>query len=335
MVNFWKNRFSFYTGFFIGIIGFLLFLLFILPTPIYSQRIYSMPTFTQLDQGIDKAEKYYSGLYHPLNKSMSVVTEYYTNKQSDYTVRHGVIGGYYYYKYIGNVDKSTKLQNLITTYGFIPSYDDHSFIWTKTNTAPLGIVYDLKDYTDCFVTLPSNNTINPYHSKVCKLGKLGMKLYFFFSHFDTLSPIETMIQTQEQGGKVNTSNFEKKFDTLGFGIPICTPLGCGDIASTIRTAQFGVLELRTNHMQYADAVASSLLSAEDKNGSIYISYDKDGHYKNEQSIFYKIINILFNDKPIYKGFIPTNAETMNDALAFLLQYRQARLNTCLAETYEK
>lgn len=335
MANFWENRYSFYTGFFTSVICFLLFLLFILPEPIYSQRIYPMPTFDQLNQGIIKAENYYNGLYRPLNKSMAVMIEYYMTNKADYTVRHGVIGGYYYYKYIGDVDKSTKLQNLITTYGFIPSFDDHSFIWTQTNNAPLGIVYSLKDYNDCFVSLPSSRTIFPYHSKVCKLGKLGMQLYFLFSHFDTLSPIETTLQAQEQGYKVNTSSFEKKFDTLGFGMPICTPLGCGTMASTIRTAQFGVLEMRTGHMQYADAVASSLLAAQDKQGAIYISYDKNGHYKNEQSIFYKLIDLFFNDKPIYKGFIPSNAETMNDVLAFLLQYRQARLNECLAVSYEK
>lgn len=301
----------------------------------YSYYNLPYPTDQKLNIAIAKAEKYYEGLYRPMPNNMAVMAEYYSGNKSVYTVRHGVIGGYYYYTFLHNQTKATALKNLITKYGFIPSYDDHSFIWTTSNTAPLGIVYDIKDYHDCAVTLPFSKTVFPYHSKVCKLGMNGIKIYLFLSRFDPLSPIETAIQSQEQGRKITTKNFEQLFDRLGYGVPICTFLGCGNVASTIRTAQFGLLELRQGHNHYADMVAASLLQAQTSDGAIYISYNRNGQFANEQSGLYKLLNLVISDKAIYKGFIPTNAETMNDSLAFLLQYKQMRHNTCIAISYEK
>lgn len=289
------------------------------------------PTIKQLDSAIAKAEKYYEGLYRPLGNNMAVMAEYYTPKTVDYTVRHGVIGGYYYFSYLHEATKAAKLKNLIDSYGFTPSYDDHSFIWTKINNAPIGVTYSSKAYHDCFVSLPHALTISPYHSKVCKLGEFGMQIYFFFSHFDPLSGIETALQTLEHKKEVNITNYEKLFDTLGYGIPICTPLGCQDEASTIRTAQFGVLALRKNEMKYADKVAFYLLKAQRKDGAVYIAYDKNGGQVNDRSLIYKIINLFFSDKSLSNKPIPTNAETMNDVLAFLLQYRQARYTMCTSK----
>lgn len=288
----------------------------------------SPPTLDQLNKTITKAENYYQGLYRNMGNGEAVVAEYYSGNKSIYTVRHGVLGGIFYYDYVKDATKAAALKKFASVYGFNPYYDDHSFIWTDESTAPIGVVYTLSEYHDCDVVLPSYRTISPYHSKVCKVGVFGEEIYMFLSHFDMLSPIETSMQTLEEGKPIYLSDFEKHYNQLGFGVPICTPLGCSDVASTIRTAQFGALEMKLGNMQYADAVASDLVKAQNSEGAIYLSYDKNYKFTNKKSVFYLWIDKIFNDKPFYTGTIPTNAESMNDALAFLFQYRCQKYFIC-------
>lgn len=279
------------------------------------------PTLQQLDSSISKAQTYYEGLYRQLGTNGSVVIEYYTPGKTVYTVRHGVIGGIFYYAYTHNATRAAELKKLALSNGFQPYNDDHSFIWTKTNHAPLGIVYTSKEYQDCKISLPHTKAISPYHSKVCKAGQMGIYGYLLLSRIDSLLPIENALQEVEAKKKVDSSPYEKQYNNLGFGIPMCSPLGCSDNASTIRTAQFGELEMRLHKMNYASSVAANLLKAQDKNGAIYISYDKNGKLDSKTSFAYTVLDMFLNDKPLYHGYIPSNAETMNDSLAFLMQYR--------------
>lgn len=286
-------------------------------------------SLNELNTKITLAEKYYEGLYKSFDKNTAVVAEYYSGNKSVYTVRHGVIGGIFYYAYTNQKEKAIKLLRFANKYGFNIYYDDHSFIWTDENFAPIGITSTLAEYHDCHVTLPESLTIFPYHSKVCKLGIVGQEVYIFFSKFDPLVEIQTGLQEISQKQSIPVAGLEKKYDTLGFGMPICTPLGCSKFASTIRTAQFGELEMRLGKMKYADSVAYNIVKAMDRNGAIYTSYDKSGKLVQQGSIIYSFIDKLLNDKPIYNGYIPSNAETMNDSLAFLLQYRCQKYGVCV------
>jgi hypothetical protein len=290
-----------------------------LPDPVaFKQQ--SPVSLQQLNSTITKAQKYYEGLYVDLGKDGAVVAEYYPKIK--YTVRHATIGGIYYYEYIGDKKKSSKLRQFALKNGFSPIQDEHSFIWTKTSMAPKGIVYSSKTYHDCFVTLPTFDKITPYRSKVCSLGSFGVQLYIASTRLDTFVPMIDMLERIEQGEKTpDTKHLQERYNRLGFGIPVCTPLNCSSTSSTIRTAQFGELQLRTGNKKYADSVATALVKAQDKNGAIYISYDSAGNRKEDKSILYHILDKLFNDKSAYKGSIATNAETMNDSLAFLMHYR--------------
>ncbi|HEX9060873.1 MAG TPA: hypothetical protein VF941_11895 [Clostridia bacterium] len=296
------------------------------PTKAFEKK--KAPSLSELNSSISKAQVYYEGLYRPMGNKGAVVAEYYSGNKSIYTVRHGVIGGIFYYTYTKNISRASELKKFAKSYGFNPYYDDHSFIWTNKNNAPEGIVYSLKEYRDCTTSLPTVGNVSAYHSKVCKAGVIGENMYLLLSQFDPLLPIEDSLQQVESGKKVSTVSFEKLYNALGFGIPICTPLGCSLNASTIRTAQFGELELKTKHTQYADAVASDLIHSENKDGAIYISYDKKGKLDSSRSFIYTLLDKFLNDKPIFKGVIPTNAESMNDALAFLMQYRCDRYGVC-------
>lgn len=288
--------------------------------------LHDAPTLDQLNVSISKAQSYYEGLYKDFGNNTAVVAEYYSGDKSVYTVRHGVIGGYFYFSYTNDATKSAALLNFAKKYGFNIYLDDHSFVWTKTNKAPIGIAYSNREYHDCSVTLPATKNIFPYRSKVCKLGVGGQYIYSVLSRFDVLSPIETDLQRVESGQTVKTTNYENKY--LGFGMPICTLISCDKNASVIRTAQFGLLELKAGKMNYADSVATDLISAQNDGGAIYLSYDKKYHLTNNKNVFYDIINKILAGKPFYKGYIPTNAESMNDSLAFLFQYRCAKYNVC-------
>jgi len=286
------------------------------------------PSLSELDTAISKAQTYYEGLYRPMGKDGAVVAEYYTKSKSVYTVRHGVIGGIFYYSYINDTQRENELLKFVTKYGFNPFNDDHSFVWTDKTTAPIGLPYSTLPYHDCDVTLPTVGKVSAYHSKVCKLGQIGIDSYLLLSRFDPLPSVEVRLQDVGQGVGISTKSLEDLYDSIGFGLPMCSPLGCTHYASTIRTAQFGELEMRINHMQYADSVAHYLLKAQNDKGAIYISYDKNGNLVSNTSLAYSLIDKALNDKPLTHDFIPSNAETMNDSLAFLLHYRCARYGVC-------
>lgn len=274
------------------------------------------PSVEELNQAISLAQRYYEGLYVDIGNNKALIKEYYSNPKGTYTVRHGTIGGIFYYDYIGEATKSAKLKNLVEKYKFDSSQDEHSYIWgiEKRQTRD----YPDQKYRDCFITLPAFKNITPYHSKVCKLGQIGVNLYMLTSRFDTFVQIQELLKKPDA---TKLKSLEKKYDNLGFGMPICTPISCSTVASTFRTAQFGEIELRAKNMKYADKVANNLLQAQNKDGAIYISFDANGKLKTDKPFVYTILNVFLNDKPIYNGYIPTNAETMNDSLAFLMHYR--------------
>ena len=288
------------------------------------------PSEKTLNSSITRAEKYYEGLYVDLGNNQAVVNEYYSSPSHTYTVRHGVAGGIYYYDYIGDATRSAKLRNFAIAHGYDVSRDLHSFVWGTTFASKENI-YSIEPYQDCFTNLPTVGNEIPYHSKVCKLGIGGIGAYVFATEQDTLLPIIGQLQSYENTGKVNKvvlENLEHNYNKLGFGMPICMFSYCENIASTIRTAEFGDLELRLHKMNYADEVAAELIKAQNNQGAVYFSFDKDGNLKDRKSFLYNLIEKILGDKSIYKGFIPTNAETMNDVLAFLLHYRCVKYHVC-------
>jgi hypothetical protein len=306
------------------LLSFLLMSSYILPQkvkPLYAQK---PPTLRELNSVISKAQGYYDGLYVDLGKNGAVMSEYYPKIK--YTMRHATIGGYYYYLYTGNATRSAQLKKTILTHGFNPDFDQHSFIWKNSTLAPENIVYTTESYRDCEVTLPKYNDIKPYRSKVCILGKHSAHLYIAVSQLDTFTPMIDTLVKWESGKTSDTTLFENRFTRLGFGIPISTFNKCDHSASLIRSAHFGEIVLRSGKMQYADTIAHYMIKAQNKSGAFYTTYAKDGTRTLDKSLAYKVLDILFNDREAYKGDIVTNAETMNNALAFLLHYRCQRYN---------
>ena len=288
------------------------------------------PRLSQLNDAISKAQAYYEGLYWDAGSEGAVVLEFYSHPKSVYTVRHATIGGYYYYTYIGDFEKAEKLKRFSTTYGFDPEYDLHSLIW-RSNVSSDDFLYSNKAYPDCNANLPEFGNVLPYRSKVCKLGDLGFKAYLTLSKYDTFLPMLETLQGMSNGKQLDQekiNSFEQDYRNLGFGMPTCNPAGCSSIASAFRTAHFGEIELRLGRYQYADAVASDLISAQEPSGAIYLSYNENREFETDKPVTYLVLDALLNDEPIYDGFIPTNAETMSSVLAFLLHYRCDRFMIC-------
>jgi len=288
------------------------------------------PTKQQMKGSIAKAEKYYEGLYQSVGDGKAVINEYYSNLKHTYTIRHGIMGGIYFYQYIGDSKKENALKNFIAQYNLNSSNDLHSYIWKETDKGQENL-YSEQPYYDCGLTLPIIGDEFPYHSKVCKLGTAGEDFYITATKEDTLVPTIVQIQALEAGTAVDMSivtDLQNKYNNLGFGMPICYMSMCANVASTIRTAEFGDLELRLGNMNYADKVASQLIKAQNDQGAVYFSYDRDGHLKDNKPFVYDLIDAALNDQPVYSGYIPTNAETMNDVLAFLLRYDCAKYNVC-------
>ena len=289
------------------------------------------PSLESLNQSIEKAQDYYEGLYQDLGDNGAVILEYYSEPQSVYTLRHATIGGYYYYSEIGDATRSGQLKMFIENSGFEPGLDAHSVIWTRTNNIPDNYFHTVGSYSDCAVDLPELDSVFPYHSKVCKLGVVGIRGFIFVSRFDPFIKTVDMLQilgTDEGVLVSDVEDLEGRFDRLGFGIAMCSPFGCSSAASAFRTALFGELELRMGDMEYADAVAGSLVAAQNDQGAIYLSYDGDGEYKMNKPLAYKVVDRLLGDTPVYDGFVATNAESMSDTLAFLMHYRCERHEVC-------
>lgn len=302
-----------------------LFLLFLSVSPAFaiSQQ--------QLEQSIHKAETYYEGLYQPIGNNMAVVNEYYTGTNQDYyTIRHGVTGGIYYYMQTGQFDKAQKLTNFALTYGVNPNDDLHSYIWKGADSGTENL-YSTQPYYDCTITMPQIGGELPYHSKVCKFGNIGLTAYIAITKTDPLVITIQQLQNLESGKSVDKQavlGIQTDYNKVGNGVPMCIGSFCSKDASTIRTAEFGDLQLRLGDIQSATTIVENIIKAQNTDGSVNISYDKQNHLVDNKNGLYTLLDDFFEDRPILKGIIPSNAETLNDVLAFLLQYECKVFKKC-------
>lgn len=292
----------------------------------------SAASLNDLNNSISKAQSYYEGLYVDTSQG-ALINEYYSSPKHLYTIRHGGAGAIFYYSYTHNASRSAELAKFFVTQNqtFDPSNDLHSYIW-KTNDSGKEDLYSISPYYDCNMNLPTIGDEIPYKSKVCKLGFAGQLFYIELTKMDVLVPTMQQLQRLESGKQVDTNevkDLEKKFDNLGFGMPMCLLFYCSNSASTIRTAEFGDLELRLHNWKYADKVADQLLKIQDSSGAVHLAYNKDYNSVDIRNAIYTLADKVLNDEPIYTKDIPSNAETMNDTLAFLLQYRCAKYSVCL------
>lgn len=278
-----------------------------------------------------------------------------------YTDRHAGQSGQNYFLEKGDLEKYSALAASLENRGLIPNRDLSAPIWGEGDFTSDDFVSDSNQvYRDCQGKLDQTDSSYPYLSKVC----LAPELYIAISRFDTLPEViqalyvlnkynDPEISTPGIKSPLNTAiSLEKNFDTLGFGIPMCSPIGCdNEQASSVRTAQFGVLETalgygygRKTSQEYADRVAKLLLQTQIpddgtiktengtfyrplQRGGVYMRYsEKDGNIvaKQNVSIAYNIINGVLNMPSEYSGIIPSNTETTSYAAAFFGAYRSAR-----------
>lgn len=344
------------------------------------EKSYLVTTINErFDDPENKAEIYlgnkYIGTYSKNNVNQGIVTIIDRNDRSlfqslRYTDRHGTQEGQNYFWYKQDYYKSLKLINSLVQRGVVPDLDLSAPIWGQGTGFPDNIFYNADaSYRDCQVEHNRNNSSYAYLSKVCLSEP---DLYALLTSFDTLVPTVQAVHmlNKYHDPKISQSgiptpletaiSLEQKFDRLGFGIPMCSPVGCENLASSIRTSYFGTLETilgyeygRETSRYYADMVADLLLKTQIKDGiiktsqdNIYrpineggflISYnDNNGTLMFQQNypLPYQLANSMLNMPPEYLGIIPSNIETTADVYAFLLKYRYDKyrvgnLNTLL------
>lgn len=283
--------------------------------------------------------------------SPSAHTDFQSNR---YTVRHATQTGISYYKATYQPVQENALLKYTESFGLPFGYDLHSVIWGDSAGWPTNFVYNTNVYYDCYIQFPTYQFAYAYKSKVCSLPD-GPNIYVALSKTDSLVPTQAAIQNVERGqiGQAveEDQSLEQEFDKAGFGLSTCPkisilpPWWCSyNEESTIRTATFGVLELKLGHTQYADKVASLLVQHQVQNGdvslptgqifrplqtgAIPLAWNRQGQFVSGESTVYKIVGWFLNMHPEYLGPIPTNAETQADGLAFLLQYRCQKYNVC-------
>ena len=277
-------------------------------------RIYPAPTLEELNQAIKAGQGYYESLYRDLGE-YALIVKYRSNPKFTYTIRHGAIGGYHYFNRIGETEKSDKLKAFINSVGLDAYRDPHALMWRSFE--PNGGFFDIYSYDDCYRELPDFQNIYAYTSKVCRVGESGRSLFLYLISFDPFSKlIDILIDPN-----LDTKEVTDLYFNTGNGIPMCTPFWCSSNASAYRTAIFGEVKLRAGNKLVAGSVARNLLDVQGEDGEFFINYTRDNELITGLPWYYKVINLILGDRPIYNGLIPTNAETMNDVLAFLLNYR--------------
>lgn len=285
---------------------------------------------SELEKAIHKAEVYYESFYHSVGNNMAVVNEYDSAPQAYYTMRHGVSGGIFYYMQTGQFAKAQALTNFARSLGVNPNDDLHSYIWKNKETGTENL-FSAQPYYDCYTNMPQIGNELPYHSKVCKFGSLGLAAYTTITRFDPLLITIQQLQNIESGKKVDHKavlGLQADYQKVGNGMPMCIGPYCSQNASAIRTAEYGELQLRLGNMQEADKVVSDLVKAQNPQGAVFIAYDKKGNLVDPKNAAYTLLDKLYEDKSIFQGSIPSNAETLNDVLAFLLHYLCQKYHVC-------
>jgi hypothetical protein len=285
-----------------------------------------------------------------------------------YTVRHGSQHGYNYYRYRDRGDRADTLRRSIVDGGFGVNYDLRAPMWLQGRDLPDDFVFQVSSTTDgpelfhdCKAQSLSTSLAYPYRSKVCAVP---IPSYLEIVRGDPFARAVQAIHVLDKYGDpdrdysdgsarhtplVIAQEQERLFSELGFGIPLCSPLGCETVDSSgVRTFQFGVLETLLGYRygieqsrRFADGLAALALDvqigADDtvrtaagdyyrpvQRGGFYLSWDSLFRFDQEKGIFYRGANQLINMPSEYLGMLATNMETTADAYAFLVLYRCAK-----------
>jgi hypothetical protein len=283
-----------------------------------------------------------------------------------YTIRHGNQAGQNYYWYRQDLEKYHRLAGFQERWGFGLDYDLRGPIWGHGTAYPDDMMFDAdgRDGTDAFRDCAIRSTRTPlaypYRSKVCVAGP---RAYAAVSRLDPLAPtIQALHALNKYGdpdrafggagpGPARTpvaaaAGLEQTFGRLGFGLPMCTPVGCkATVASAVRTFQFGALETllgydygREASAAHADAAAALALRAQigddgvartasgdyyrpAQRGGFYLSWDAALRYRLDRPFPYRQLDARLNMPAEYAGVVVTNMETTLDGYAFLVLYR--------------
>jgi len=286
-----------------------------------------------------------------------------------YTIRHASQLAWLHAVSRQDTTRSSALARFMLAAGFVPGKDLRAAIFGRGRDEPTDFGYRhepfLDAYGDCRLDPPATPRAYPYRSKACVAD---VRPYLLAARYDTLLPAIEALQALNRGESPDSryrdqsallpmattsadrtaDQLEGHFDTLGFGIPRCSPLGCDRVrASALRTFAFGMLETvlgyrngEVDRRAYADAVAGLALSvqvgddgvvrAADRvlyrpalRGGILSYWDRDRRYLKPSGLAQTVAD-HFNMPPEYLGPRPTDSETGFDAYAFLALYRCAR-----------
>lgn len=285
-----------------------------------------------------------------------------------YTVRHGTQEAYLYATSIGDSARADRLAAFLRGNGFTPGLDVRAAIFGEGRQLPDDLPFvssgPANAYADCDHLPAPGSTAYPYTSKVCSLGvdafllagrgdpylEATQALQTLSNHRDPNAPYPMLVALGLQGSTPaeTAHHLEQTWDAVGYGIPVCTPLGCeSGRASGLRTFVFGSLEAalgytygQVSRQHYADAVAAEAIAAQvGSSGTIrtpdgtlvrpvqagaFPTYWDGEHRFVPTSGLTEWANDMLSMPPEYAGSVVSDSETTFDGYAFLVAYRCAR-----------
>jgi hypothetical protein len=289
-------------------------------------------------------------------------------KSLRYTVRHAVQEAYMYWTLRGDKKKAGALARFLRTNGFVPGMDMRAAAFGMSASLPDDLPFDSKAYEDCEHVPPPTTVAYPYRSKAC----LAQSSYLNIAARDAFLQASLALHvvqkydkdyeyagsnswlawTQGSTPQETSHHLQRQWRRLGYGIPSCNPVACGNYASSIRTSAFGALETVLGYdygdkvaRSYADAAAvatlksqigsdgiirhdSSRLYRPVQAGAIPVAWNESGAFvaPSDTSLLAAPASLLFGRlsmPPEYIGIQASNTETSMDAWAFLVRYRCA------------
>jgi len=280
-----------------------------------------------------------------------------------YTVRHAVQESYLYWRYRGNRERSNALASMLRANGYVAGKDIRAIMFGQSRGLPDDFVLDKQAYPDCDHLPEAGVTAYPYTSKVCVTGVGG---FLLAARGDPFLQIMLAMQSLENHGDPNrrysgvgvnpfsktsanatADGLQASWRKLGYGIPMCSVLGCDTRASALRTYMFGALEAvlgyqygQAERRAYADAVAAEALATQinpqglirtlegdflrpAQAGGFPLYWNRAGQYAPPEGITQHAKERL-SMPPEFGGLIASDSETSFDGFAFLITYRCAK-----------
>jgi len=299
------------------------------------------------------------GVSHPVRRVLAT-SDRSALRSLRYTVRHAVQESYLYWRYRGNAHRSAALAAMLSANGYVAGKDIRAIMFGTSRGLPDDFVLEKQAYPDCDHLPKADVTAYPYTSKVCVTGVDG---FLLAGRSDPFLRIMLAMQSLENHGDPNrryrglginpfsktspskaAAELEATWRKLGYGMPMCSVVGCDTRASALRTYMFGELEAvlgyhygQAQRSAYADAAAAKALATQisarglirtskgdflrpAQAGGFPLYWNGAGQYAPPAGVTEQAKERL-SMPPEFGGLIASDSETTFDGFAFLVTYR--------------